>query len=175
MHKAEDETNAGAKMDDIYRHQRFIYDLTRRYFLLGRDRLLADLAPPPGGAVLEVGCGTGRNLVQAAKLYPSSRCYGLDVSDVMLRTAQSNISRAGLGARVTLAAGDACGFDPAALFGVADLDRIFFSYVLSMVPRWPDVIEGALRHLGPSGSLHIVDFGEIGDVRLLSVRACRLG
>jgi S-adenosylmethionine-diacylgycerolhomoserine-N-methlytransferase len=149
-----------ARMDGIYRHQRFIYDLTRRYYLLGRDRLLTELAPAPGGTLLEIGCGTGRNLVQAARLYPGAHCYGLDVSDVMLQTARTNITRAGLGTRITLADGDAHLFEPAALFGLASFDRIFVSYVLSMVPRWPEVIEGALRCLGPSGSLHIVDFGE---------------
>lgn len=154
------EDDAAARMDGIYRHQRFIYDLTRRYYLLGRDRLIAELAPPPGGTVLEIGCGTGRNLVQAARLYPTAGCHGLDVSDVMLRTARTNIARAGLGNRITLAAGDARLFEPAALFDLASFDRVFVSYVLSMVPRWPDVVENALRCLGPTGSLHIVDFGD---------------
>ena len=49
------------------RRQRHIYDGTRRYYLLGRDRLIADLAPAPGASVLEIGCGTGRNLVLAAR------------------------------------------------------------------------------------------------------------
>ena len=30
-------------MDGIYRYQRYIYDATRKYFLLGRDRLIEDL------------------------------------------------------------------------------------------------------------------------------------
>ena len=33
----------GGLMDAIYRRQRHIYDATRKYFLLGRDRLIADL------------------------------------------------------------------------------------------------------------------------------------
>ena len=50
-------------MDRIYRHQRHIYDLTRKYYLLGRDELITALAPPGNGSVLEIGCGTGRNLL----------------------------------------------------------------------------------------------------------------
>ena len=33
-------------MDRIYRHQRHIYDPTRKYYLLGRDRLIDGLAVP---------------------------------------------------------------------------------------------------------------------------------
>ena len=39
--------SAAEKMDVIYRRQRFIYDATRRYYLFGRDRLIADLPRPP--------------------------------------------------------------------------------------------------------------------------------
>ena len=31
-----------ALMDGVYRHQRHIYDLTRKFYLLGRDRLIRD-------------------------------------------------------------------------------------------------------------------------------------
>ncbi len=57
-------------MDGIYRWQRWIYDLTRKYYLLGRDRLIADLDAADGASVLEIGWGTGRNLVAAARRYP---------------------------------------------------------------------------------------------------------
>ena len=51
-----------ARMDRMYRYQRHIYDLTRKYYLLGRDRAIRDLQVPVDGTLLEVGCGTGRNL-----------------------------------------------------------------------------------------------------------------
>ena len=38
----------GQHMDGIYRYQRYIYDATRKYYLLGRDRMLDGLRPPPG-------------------------------------------------------------------------------------------------------------------------------
>ncbi|MDP3895918.1 MAG: class I SAM-dependent methyltransferase, partial [Mesorhizobium sp.] len=69
-----------ALMDGIYRRQRHIYDATRKYYLLGRDRMLERLDVPPGGAVLELGCGTGRNIVAAARRYPGARFCGLDIS-----------------------------------------------------------------------------------------------
>jgi S-adenosylmethionine-diacylgycerolhomoserine-N-methlytransferase len=59
--------STAGRMDAIYRGQRHIYDLTRRYYLLGRDMLIRDLAPPAGGSVLEVGCGKARNLIAVAR------------------------------------------------------------------------------------------------------------
>ena len=50
-------------MDRVYRSQSGIYDLSRKYYLLGRDQLIEALEPPAGGRVLEIGCGTARNLV----------------------------------------------------------------------------------------------------------------
>ena len=51
-----------ALMDKVYRRQRYFYDLTRRYYLFGRDKMIRELALAPGDAVVEVGCGTARNL-----------------------------------------------------------------------------------------------------------------
>ena len=72
-------------MDNVYRHQRHIYDLTRKYYLLGRDRMIAELDPPAGGSALELGCGTGRNLILAARRFPDTHFYGLDISAEMPR------------------------------------------------------------------------------------------
>jgi len=156
------EAGDGARhhMDGIYRYQRYIYDLTRKYYLLGRDRLLDELQPPPGGTILEVGCGTGRNLILAAKRYPDARLYGFDISSEMLKTARANIEKAGLTSRITLAEGDATNFDTQALFGIDGIDRVFVSYAWSMIPPWRAAIPEALKAVGPGGRLHVVDFGQ---------------
>jgi len=149
-------------MDRMYRRQRHIYNLTRKFYLLGRDELIAGLKPPPGGAVLEVACGTGRNLIRAARTYPEARFYGLDVSEEMLTTARDNVAAAGLAGRISLARADATDFDPSALFAVTSFNRVFISYALSMIPAWERAAEEAASHLAPGGALHIVDFGDQG-------------
>lgn len=146
-------------MDAIYRTQRHIYDLTRKYYLLGRDRLIADLAPPPGGLVLEMGCGTARNLIVAARRYPDARFLGFDISEAMLENARASVKRAGLGDRITLTKGDATAFSPRRLFGINGIDRVFCSYTLSMIPGWERAVEAGADALAPRGRLHIVDFG----------------
>lgn len=158
-----DAADASTLMDRMYRHQRHIYDLTRKFYLLGRDRLIAAL-DPAAGDVLEIGCGTGRNLILAARRYPNARFYGLDISNAMLATARAEIARQGLDGRIRVAQADATAFDAQSLFGVSRFDRVFVSYALSMIPPWRDVLPRALSALKPGGELQIVDFGDFGDL-----------
>ncbi|MGO3927989.1 class I SAM-dependent methyltransferase [Rhodopseudomonas pseudopalustris] len=159
--------DATQRMNRMYRWQRHIYDVTRRYYLLGRDHMIAGLSPAPRARILEIGCGTGRNLIQAAKSYPEARFFGLDVSTEMLTSAIEAIEREGWGDRIKVAHGDATGFDPKHAFGVRSFDHVMISYCLSMIPDWHRVLEVAVHQLAPGGSLHVVDFG--GQQRLPAV------
>lgn len=145
----------GALMDSIYRRQRHFYDLTRKYYLFGRDTMIAGLDCQPGMRVLEIGCGTGRNLDLIAAQWPSVRLHGLDISREMLETAQKR-----LGGSAVLALGDATDFDAEALFGTQTFDRVVISFAASMIPQWRAAINHAGTLLAPGGSLHIVDFGD---------------
>jgi len=160
-------------MDAIYRYQRYIYDATRKYYLLGRDRLIAELAPAPGDKVLEVACGTGRNLIAAARRYPQARFFGFDISNAMLETAKSSIQRVGLAGSIEIAQGDATNFDAERMFGTRSFERIFISYALSMIPPWRAALDQALGALSPGGRLLIVDFGEQSGLPYWFKRALR--
>src|SRR5258708_7256792 len=151
---------ATRRMNRMYRRQRHIYDGTRRYYLLGRDQLIAGLRPAAGASVLEIGCGTGRNLVLAARLHPDAQFFGLDVSTEMLTSAISAISRHGLTDRIRVAHGDGTAFNPEPLFGIRSFDHVLISYSLSMIPDWHRVLHAAASHLKPGGRLHILDFGD---------------
>jgi S-adenosylmethionine-diacylgycerolhomoserine-N-methlytransferase len=154
-------SDALLRMNRMYRWQRHIYDATRRYYLLGRDRMVANLHPAAGARVLEIGCGTGRNLVHAARRYPQARFFGIDVSTEMLTSAMSAIARADLADRIRLAQADATSANPQLLFAVAGFDEVMISYSLSMISEWQHVLEGAVRLLSPGGRLHVVDFGNL--------------
>lgn len=147
-------------MDRVYRYQRHIYDASRKYYLLGRDGLIADLAPPPGGSVLEIGCGTGRNLIAVGRAWSDARLYGVDISTAMLETAAASVVKAGIADRVVMCQGDARAFDAVALFGRATFDRVFISYALSMIPDWEAALAQAAVCVAPGGRLEIVDFGQ---------------
>jgi S-adenosylmethionine-diacylgycerolhomoserine-N-methlytransferase len=159
-------------MDRMYRWTRHIYDASRKYYLLGRDRVLRQMSIQPDARVLEIGCGTARNLILLAKRHPQARFFGLDASEQMLDTAARHVTRAHLGDRIRLAQGLAERFDPQRVFtsdSQADpsaapgtgFDHILFSYCLSMIPPWRESIDHGLELLKPGGHLWIVDFGDL--------------
>jgi len=143
------------RMDRMYVVQRHFYDATRRFYLLGRDRLLLSLPAPRGGQVLEMGCGTGRNLKALGRLRPDLKLCGLDVSAVMLETAGRKLRDTD----VKLAHCKAEDLDACVHFDMEErFDVVFFSYALSMIPTWDAALEAGWSALKPDGVLAVVDF-----------------
>jgi len=148
-------------MDKKYRFARFTYDVTRNVFLRGRDRAIEALAPGKRGTILEIGCGTGRNLKRLMKLTgEGTEIYSLDVSAHMLLTAEARVRILEGGHKIRFAQADARDFDPVECFGEKGFDGILMSYSLSMVPDWRVALRHALTCLNPGGRLSIVDFGD---------------
>jgi S-adenosylmethionine-diacylgycerolhomoserine-N-methlytransferase len=81
--------------------------------------------------VLEIACGTGRNLAKIGQRWRENRLCGLDISSEMLKSARAN-----LGPSAVLGLGDACSFDAKQILGEAQFNRIVLSYSFSMIPDW---------------------------------------
>jgi SAM-dependent methyltransferase len=62
-------------------------------------RLFPDFA---AGRILDLGCGAADVTIRFARAYPSARLDGVDGAAAMLERGHGAVSRAGLGARVTL-------------------------------------------------------------------------
>jgi S-adenosylmethionine-diacylgycerolhomoserine-N-methlytransferase len=152
--------DARVAMDRMYRHQRYIYDLTRKYYLFGRDKLIAELPVAKGEHICEVGCGTARNLVLLAKRHPGTTFYGIDASSEMLKTAQASVDAAGVGQRVKLATALSTDFTGALMGRGQPFDRLIYSYSLSMMDDWRAALEHGFAQLKPGGTIHVVDFGD---------------
>ena len=150
-------------MNQMYLWVRYVYDMSRKYYLSGRDTMIAKLAADSKEHICEIGCGTARNLIKMAKKYPQSNFYGLDISDEMLKTARKSVKRNNLQKSINLSQGDACSFLPKKTFNFEQdfFDKVVFSYILSMVPVWQECIDHALTIIPSGGEIHIVDFTSI--------------
>lgn len=141
-------------LNRYYGEVRHLYDLTRRYYLFGRDRALAGLLDERWSSLVEIGPGTGRNLRHLHRARPAARLGGIEASDVMLAHARSRCPFAEL--RQGFAEDEDAPYE---LLG-APPDRILFSYCLSMVQDPARALDRALRALSPGGEVVIVDFSD---------------
>jgi S-adenosylmethionine-diacylgycerolhomoserine-N-methlytransferase len=152
-------------MDRMYRYQRYFYDATRKFYLLGRDRLLAEISPQPDENILEVGCGTARNLLKIATAHSNTNFFGLDASTEMLRTAQAKLDAQPKQKNICLRNALADDFSYEKTFGLEKpFDKIFFSYSISMIPTWRDAVQNSLTNLKSGGAIFIVDFYDMKDL-----------
>lgn len=142
---------------NYYRLHSKIYDVTRWSFLFGRNLLLhkvSKLSEPK--SILEVGCGTGRNLLALHKIFPNASLFGVDISAEMLKVAEKKLVAAGVEAKFAHAP-----YEKPLLNVVDGFDLIVFSYCLSMInPGWEEAILAAKADLARAGVLAVVDFRE---------------
>jgi SAM-dependent methyltransferase len=107
-----------------------------------------------GGAILEIGCGTGRHLLQLAKAFPAARIVGSDIDPTGIKAAAEMIRKAALAGRVEVVAGDVASSVPAESF-----DAVVMIEVLHEIA--PDirqgVIDGCARALRAGGWLVVID------------------
>lgn len=150
------EAEQNSTMQRYYRLQSKIYDATRWSFLFGRNQIIREIPLDPQGSwnILEVGCGTGYNLINLAKRFPNAKLTGLDVSTDMVELSKKN----------TLAFGERVNVieQPYTLGDTAwngQLDLVLFSYSLTMInPQWKDLILQAKADLKPGGYVAVTDF-----------------
>lgn len=117
-----------------------------------RSRAVGRMEVRPGSRVLEVGCGTGRNLGPLLRAVgPEGRVYGVDLSEGMLAEARELCDRAGW-RNVTLLRADAAEYElPEAV------DGVIFSLSYAVIPHHREAIRHAWEQLRPGGYLVIMD------------------
>lgn len=143
------------QLQNYYRLHSAIYDWTRWIFLFGREKIL-DLVPelPPNPRILEVGCGTGKNLAYMEYLFPDGHLYGIDLSEDMIRQARKKFTQK---QPVELIHG-AYGSDD---FEFKPFNLILLSYSLSMLgPHAEDILQQVHYDLAAGGYIAVVDFNE---------------
>lgn len=143
-----------AALQQYYKIHSKIYNATRWTFLFGRNQLIKAIgAYSEPKRILEIGCGTGRNLAALSRLFPTTQITGVDLSKEMLCVARKHLRANGHQIRLINTAYE-LPVDPEHPF-----DLIVFSYTLSMInPGWSHAISCATADLAPNGIMAAVDF-----------------
>jgi S-adenosylmethionine-diacylgycerolhomoserine-N-methlytransferase len=138
-----------------YSFQSKIYDTTRWTFLFGRDAIIEAIPLPVQGnyTILEIGCGTGRNLDKLARRFPQAQLIGIDISADMLLKAAKSLNWCTNRLTLIESPYEAGKVPP------GSCDVILFSYALSMInPQWLELVNQAIIDLKAGGYLAVVDF-----------------
>jgi ubiquinone/menaquinone biosynthesis C-methylase UbiE len=113
------------------------------------------LAVGMGESVLEIGCGTGKGLVELLNRVGSTgRVYGVDLSPGMLRQARSRLAKSNLSNSERLLISDGAHLP----FKSSSLGAVFLSFTLELfdTPEIPLVLDECRRVLKQDGRLGVV-------------------
>lgn len=139
------------RLQAFYGPQAPHYDAFRERLLQGRQDLIERLRLGPGSLVVELGGGTGQNLLFfGARLEQLERIELVDLCPALLDEARKRFASEH---RVRLVEADACSYRPE-----RPVDCVYLSYSLTMIPDWRGAIDNALSILRPGGTLGVVDF-----------------
>ncbi len=106
--------------------------------------------------VLDVGCGSGGWILEAAQAYPHMNLFGIDISRRMIEYAREQAAAQGLTGRVEFLVMDALRMleFPSGFFGLVNL-RLGISWVRKW--DWPNLLQEILRVTCSGGVLRIVE------------------
>lgn len=113
-----------------------------------------------GEAVLELGFGTGNEVLDLAALVgPTGQVAGIDVSPGMLAVAQKKIAKAAPATPIDLRVGDARTLP----FADNSFDAVYTSFTLELFPAEdiPVVLAEAKRVLKPGGRIGVVSMATV--------------
>jgi ubiquinone/menaquinone biosynthesis C-methylase UbiE len=137
-----------------------------------RTYLLPRLHVGPSPAVLDVGCGTGINLLEAARvLGTSERLHGIDLAPGMVEEARRKAAAAGVPAVFEVGDAEELPFDE------ASFDLVICNSVYHWFPDRPRAVDEMSRVVRPGGQVllsSVVDPGYQEWVRLVDDVRSRL-
>ena len=140
------------RLKTFYAPQAHAYDAFRERLLQGRQALIERLELPRNGRVVELGCGTGRNIeFFGDRIGELASVELVDLCAPLLDRARDRAAR--WPSIVSVVEADAERYRPS-----HPVDCVYLSYSLSMTANWKRTIFNAVRMLRPGGTLGVVDF-----------------
>jgi phosphatidylethanolamine/phosphatidyl-N-methylethanolamine N-methyltransferase len=127
-----------------------VYDLVFGAVFERARRAAISASERKGGRILEVGVGTGISLPYYA---PSSRVFGIDLSEPMLKKARQRVGEGGLSHVEGLAVMDA----ERMAFPDASFDVVVAQYVVNTVPNAEAALDEFARVLKPGGEIVLIN------------------
>ncbi len=131
------------------------YDLAAApYGWSGAGRLvrgaIGELRLGPGDTVVDLGTGTGRNLIVLAELVgPDGRVIGVDISPGMLERARGKVERRGL-TNVEMVEADMATFVPP-----AGTDGVLATFAIEMAPDYEEIIRRLAHQLSDGARISV--------------------
>ena len=139
------------RLQAFYGPQAADYDAFRERLLHGRRELVERLDPPVGARVVDLGGGTGRNLLFfGERLAELDRVEVVDLCPALLEEARKRTARMPTACVIEA--------DAATYRSDGPVDCVYFSYSLTMIRDWAGAIDNAIAMLRPGGLLGVVDF-----------------
>ncbi|MBI4918379.1 class I SAM-dependent methyltransferase [archaeon] len=141
------------EIEKMYSFHSKFYDITRPFFVWNRKKAIGKLELKEGSKILVVGCGTGYGFDRILeKIGKTGKIIGVDYSKDMLENARQKFGNID---NVELIQADAAKYKP------EQVDAVFYSYSITMIPEWQKSLRNSWEALKKGGALVIVDFSEI--------------
>jgi O-methyltransferase/aklanonic acid methyltransferase len=134
---------------EVFSDQAENYDLRVPFFTPLAAALVDRVGVQPGQRVLDIGCGRGAVLFQAAeRVGPSGEVVGIDIAPGMVTITAADVERRGLtNASVQLMDGQAPDFEP------SSFDHVLGSMSIIMVPSLPSALANYRTLLRDGGTV----------------------
>lgn len=137
-----------------------VYDLMTRLAFGSRYREIAEAIAreaPAGGAVVDIGCGSGEVLTRLAAIAPTIQLTGVDVDAGMLDIAERKAThRLDRPVRPTFVQADAAALP----FGDSSVDLVVSSFAAHHLPDRHAALAEMMRILRPGGKVIIWDIAD---------------
>ncbi len=125
--------------------------------VVSTERLFQKLSLTPKDYVLEIGCGSAKNLCKLVENY-DCRAIGVDSSDLILKFAEDRVQKTGLSSKITIIKGDITNMN---FFNDSQFDVVIAQSVLATVLDKDKTVREVARVLKSGGHL--------GDIELIWV------
>jgi SAM-dependent methyltransferase len=136
--------------------------------IFSTERLFQKLSLGPNDYVLEIGCGSAKDLCRLVEKY-NCRAIGVDSSDLILKFAKDRLRKTGLSSKITIIKGDVTNMN---FFNDGQFDIVIAQSVLATIPdkgKAAAEVSRVLKSGGRFGDIELIWIDEPDDELVYNV------